>query len=218
VKNPSADRILRLFLVRHGQTDWNKIRRFQGQPGIGLNETGKAQAEALASALRKEPIQVIYSSPLARGIETANAINRYHQVPIEQREGLMEMDLGDFEGLRSAVVMEEHPDFFKAWSEDPASVRMPNGESLGEVQERAWAVVEEIAGAHPEGSVVLCGHHFVNLTILCKIVGLELTHFRRLRQAPGALNIIERGDGRYSLVCINDTCHLKAIDGSGRDG
>ncbi len=211
MRDPLDEKVLRVFLVRHGQTDWNKIHRFQGQPGVRLNKTGRAQAEALALSLREEALTVIYSSPLARAVETAEAINRYQGVPIERRDGLMEMNLGDFEGFQSTLLREEHPEFFDSWSKDPASVRMPHGETLLEVQQRAWAVVEEIAGAHAEGSVLLCGHHFVNLTILCKVVGLDLNHFRRLRQAPGAINIIERGGGRYSLVCINDTCHLKAI-------
>jgi broad specificity phosphatase PhoE len=122
------------------------------------------------------------------------------------------MDLGDFEGLQLEDLARERPDFLKQWSEDPASVRMPNGEALQEVQERAWAVVEEIAGACSGGSVLLCAHNFVNLTILCKILGLGPTHFRGLRQALGAMNIIERNRGRYSLACINDTCHLRGID------
>jgi broad specificity phosphatase PhoE len=211
VRDPLNQTALRIILVRHGQTEWNRIHRFQGQPGVGLNETGRAQAEALAHALREEPLKAIYSSPLARAIETARAIKRYHGVTIEHRTGLMEMDLGDFEGLQSERLIKEHPDFFRAWSERPESVRMPNGETLSEVQGRACAVVEEIASAYPEGSVLLCGHHFVNLTILCKVVGLELTHFRRLRQVPGALSIIERRGGRYSLVRVNDTCHLQGI-------
>jgi len=147
-------------------------------------------------------------------METAKVINRYHQVSLEQSNRLMEMDLGDFEGLQLEDLMGEHPDFFKQWSEDPALVRMPNGETLQEVQERAWAVVEEIVRTCSGGSVLLCGHNFVNLTILCKILGLGLTHFRCLRQARGTINIIERDRGRYCLACINDTCHLKGIDRS----
>ncbi len=214
MRDPLNQTVLRIVLIRHGETEWNRIHRFQGQPGVGLNETGRAQAKALAQALREEPLKAIYSSPLARAIETVRAINRYHGVTLEQRTGLMEMDLGDFEGFQSERLMKEYPDFFRAWSEDPASVRMPNGETLPEVQARAWAVVEEIATAYTEGSVLLCGHHFVNLAILCKVVGLELTNFRRLRQVPGALSIIERGGGRYSLVRVNDTCHLQGIDRS----
>lgn len=214
VKGPFDKRLLRIVLVRHGETDWNRTRRFQGRHGPGLNRTGRAQAEALASTLREEPLKAIHSSPLARAMETAKVINRYHQVSLEQSNGLMEMDLGDFEGLQLEDLMKGYPDFFKQWSEDPALVRMPNGETLQEVQERAWALVEEIVRASSGGSVLLCGHNFVNVTILCKILGLGLTHFRRLRQARGTINIIERDRGRYSLVCINDTCHLKGIDRS----
>ena len=212
MKDPFNEMVLRIVLVRHGETDWNRARRFQGRHGPGLNKMGRAQAEALAFTLREEPLQAIHSSPLARAMETAKAINRYHKVSLEQSSGLMEMDLGDFEGLQSGDLTGKHPDFFKQWSEDPASVRMPNGETLQDVQERAWAVVEEIARACSGGSVLLCAHNFVNLTILCKILGLGPTHFRCLRQDLGAMNIIERNRGRYSLVCINDTCHLKGID------
>jgi len=208
---PVKETVLRIVQVRHGETDWNRSRRFQGQGDVALNETGRAQAEALALTLREEPIKAVYSSPITRAIETARAINRYHQVSLEQRDGLMEMDLGDFEGLYPRDFMTEQPEFLRKWLEDPASVRMPNGETLQEVQTRAWVVVEEIAKTHHEGSVLLCGHNFVNLTILCKILGLEITCFRRLHQSLGAINIIERSRGLYSLVCINDICHLKGI-------
>jgi len=210
--DPDRNTILRIVLVRHGETDWNRSRRFQGQNDVELNEMGRTQAEALALTLRDEPLKAIYSSPVTRAIETATAINRYHQISLEQRDGLMEMHLGDFEGLYPRDLMNEQLEFLRKWSEDPAYVRMPNGETLHEVQERAWLVVEEIAGTHHEGSVLLCGHNFVNLTILCKILGLEITHFRRLRQGLAAVNIIERSGDLYSLVCVNDTCHLKGID------
>jgi len=210
---PVKETVLRIVQVRHGETDWNRNRRFQGQSDVALNETGRAQAAALALTLKDEPLKAIYSSPTTRAIETARAINRYHQASLEQRDGLMEMDLGDFEGLQSKDLMNEQPEFLRKWMEDPATVRMPNGETLHEVQTRAWAVVEEITKTHYEGSVLLCGHNFVNLTILCKILGLEITHFRHLRQSLGAINIIERSRGLYCLVRINDTCHLKGIDG-----
>lgn len=211
--DPGKETVLRIVQVRHGETDWNRNKRFQGQSNVALNERGRAQAEALALALREEPIKAVYSSPTTRAVETARVINRYHGAPLEQRDGLMEMDLGDFEGLQAQDLMNEQPEFLRRWLEDPTTVRMPNGESLQEVQTRAWAVVEEIAETHHEGSVLLCGHNFVNLTILCKILGLEITHFRRLRQSLGAINIIEKSRGLYSLVCINDTCHLEGIDG-----
>jgi broad specificity phosphatase PhoE len=133
-------------------------------------------------------------------------------VSLEQRDELKEMNVGDFEGLRLRDLASDHSQFFRKWFEDAASVRMPNGENLQEVQERAWAVVEEIAETHNDGSVLLCAHNFVNIMILCKILGVEIAHFRRIGQSVGALNIIERVRGFYSLTCTNDTCHLKGID------
>lgn len=212
MEEPAKEKVLRIVLVRHGETDWNKINKFQGQSDVGLNEKGIAQAEALASALKEELLKAIFSSPIARAIETAKIINCYHNLTIEQRDGLKEMNIGDFEGLQPRDLVNDHPLFFRKWFEDPASVRMPNGETLKEVQDRAWAVLEEIEETYTEGSVLLCSHNFVNLMLLCKILGLEINHFRRLRQSVGALSIIERIRGRYSLVCINDTCHLKGID------
>jgi len=211
MEDPIKETVLRILLVRHGETDWNRIKRFQGRSDVELNKRGRAQAKALALTLREEPLKAIYSSPITRAIETAKAINRYHQASLEQRDGLMEMDLGDFEGLHPRDLRNEQSEFLRKWLEDPASVRMPNGETLQEVQERAWAVVQEVTKTYHHGSVLLCSHNFVNLTILCKILGLEITHLRRLHQSVGAMNIIEMNRGQYSLICLNDTCHLKGI-------
>ena len=209
---PFKEKVLRIVLVRHGETDWNKSKKFQGQRNIGLNEKGRAQAEALASALKEEPLKVIYSSPIARAVETAEIINRYHNVSLEQRDGLKEMNVGDFEGLQLKDLAGDYSQFFQEWLEDAVLVRMPNGETLQEVQERAWSVLEEVVDAYNEGSVLLCAHNFVNQMVLCKILGVKIAHFRRIRQTLAAINIIERIQGVYSLTCTNDTCHLKGID------
>lgn len=211
MKAPVEETILRIVLIRHGETNWNRNHRFQGRSDIELNEKGRSQAAALALTLRNESLKAIYASPITRAVETAKIINNYHQVPIEQRDGLMEMDLGDFDGIYYNDFMKEQPEFLKKWMKDPASVRMSNGESLQEVQERAWGVVEEIAETYYEGSVLLCGHNFVNIMILCKVLGLEINHFRRLRQSLGSINIIEKIRGQYFIICLNDTCHLKSL-------
>jgi probable phosphoglycerate mutase len=205
--------VLRILLVRHGETDWNKAGRFQGRTDVGLNEQGRAQAKALGVALRQEPLKAIYSSPISRAVETARAINRYHKVRLVRHDGLMEMDLGDFEGYLGSDLNKEHPEFLRKWREDPSSVRMPHGEALEEVQERAWAVVQEISATHHEGGVLLCAHNFVIRTILCKILGMPMSDFRRFRLSVGSISIIELSGGRYSVVCINDTCHLEGIVG-----
>jgi broad specificity phosphatase PhoE len=213
LKKPFSESSLRIFLIRHGETEWNRLRRFQGQTDIDLNERGRVQVDSIALALKDIHLEAIYSSPLRRAMETAMAINRYHQLDIEKREGLMEMNIGEFEGLDPNLLREKETEFLRLWLKEPSSLRMPKGESLIEVQERAWKVIEEIVETHPFGSVVVCGHNFVNITIICRVLGLELDLFRRIRQSTGAINIIERSRGQFSIISLNDTCHLKDIDG-----
>ena len=118
----------RILLIRHGETEWNRIRRFQGRSDLPLNQEGREQAHALALALKGESITAIYSSPLTRAMETARLIRVFHpSVPLFEEEGLVEMDLGEFEGMEGHRWAEQYSDFRKAWQEDPASVKMPGG-------------------------------------------------------------------------------------------
>src|SRR5512135_1407354 len=107
--NPPCTRI---FLVRHGETDWNRTRRFQGRSDLPLNQKGRDQAHALALALKEEPLAAIYSSPLARAMETANVIKVFHPLaPLFAEQRLLEMNLGDLEGMEGARWAEQYPDF-----------------------------------------------------------------------------------------------------------
>jgi broad specificity phosphatase PhoE len=129
---------MKLILVRHGQTLWNREKRIQGVTDIELSNRGKAQADCLARSLRDEKIDSIVSSPLKRAIQTAEAINRFHHLPIEPEEDLMELNMGDFEGIAFSEMIKDHGDFLTRRIEDPGSVVMPGagGESLADLQER----------------------------------------------------------------------------------
>ncbi|MBW1690105.1 MAG: hypothetical protein DRG87_01890 [Deltaproteobacteria bacterium] len=196
---------IRILLVRHGETDWNKVRRFQGRSDVPLNRTGRNQAHALALALRHEPIAAIYSSPLLRALETAQIIKAFHaSAPLFQAEGLAEMDLGDFEGMPAQQWAEEYPDFRKAWLETPLSVTMPGGESLQEVQARAMDTLERITTrSSPESTLLLCSHSFVNRTILCHALNLSLDRFREVQQETSALNILYKCAERWHAEAVN---------------
>ena len=168
---------VRIILVRHGETEWNRTHRFQGRSNVPLNEKGKKQARALALALKDEPLSAIYSSPLLRAMETANFIKVFHpSVPLFGEPGLVEMDLGDFEGLEAQHWATKYPDFLKTWQEHPASVKMPGGENLSEVQVRALDALERITRFHPpESTLLLCCHNFVKIYSAgghnCRILG-----------------------------------------------
>ena len=201
---------LKILLVRHGETSWNLAGRFQGRSDVPLNAKGKEQANALARALKGETLTAIYCSPLSRAKETACLIKAFHaSVPLYEEEGLMEMDLGEFEGIEGPRWAAQYAEFRTAWKQNPASVRMPGGESLHEVQARAMCALERITGSYPpESTLVLCSHNFVILTILCHALEIPLDRFRELRQGTAALNVLYKQGQRLRAEVVNDRSHL----------
>lgn len=210
--NSAKSSAIRIFLIRHGETDWNMNHQFQGRIDVPLNQKGRRQAQALALALKNEPLTAIYSSPLVRAMETARLIKVFHpSITISKEAGLIEMDLGQFDGMEAQNWAEQYQDFLKIWKEAPASVKMPGGESLQEVQRRAIDTLERITKIHPAGSTLLISsHNFVNLTILCYAFGKSLDRFRELRQDTAALNVLykEQG-GRLRAEVVNERDHLQ---------
>ncbi len=208
----------RILLVRHAETNWNRTRRFQGRSDLPLNQKGRDQAHALALALKEEPITAIYSSPLARAMETAHIVKVFHPLaPLFAEPGLLEMNLGDLEGMEGSRWAEQYPDFRKSWLENPESVSMPGGESLREVQDRAVEALLRIVAIHPPGStLLLCSHSFVNLTLLCHGLQIPLSRIRELRQQTAALNILYQQGPRLWTGVVNERSHLEkhgAADG-----
>jgi broad specificity phosphatase PhoE len=201
---------MRIYLVRHGETEWNKVRRFQGRSNLPLNQEGRKQVRALALALKNIPLMAIYTSPLIRTLETARLIKAFHpSTPIFEDNDLIEMDLGEFDGMKVKDWAEQYPDFRKAWNENPASVRMPGGESLKEVQDRAKKTLERIAGIYPpDTTILISSHNFVNLTILCDILKIPLNRFRDLRQENAAFNVIYKKEDRFYAELVNERSHL----------
>ncbi len=205
---PSGTRII---LIRHGETEWNRLHRFQGRSDLPLNPKGNNQARSLALALKSETITAIYSSPLERAIETARHIHRFHHsAPLIKESGLMEMDLGDFEGMEAQRWAAQHLDFRKTWEKNPAAMAMPGGESLKEVQQRAIDSLERITAPYDSGSTLLiCSHNFVIVSLLCFASKTSLDQFREMRQDTAALNIIYKHGTDFQVEKVNDCMHLQ---------
>jgi phosphoserine phosphatase len=200
----------RILLIRHGETDWNRIHRFQGRSDLPLNKKGREQARAVAMALRHESIMAVYTSPLVRAIETARLITMSHpSTPVVEEAGLIEMDLGDFDGMEARQWAAQFRDFRKTWQENPASLKMPGGESLKDVQTRAINTLEQIITMYPPGStLVICSHNFVNLTLLCHALELSLNRFRELHQDTAAISVLYKHGSRLWAEVVNDRSHL----------
>ena len=209
---PSNAEMTRFILVRHGQTEWNRVERFRGRADVPLNNTGLAQAEAtgrrIAAAWRPA---AVYSSPLSRATQTAAAVARHFDQEVQALSDLVDIDYGRWQGLTPLEAHEQWPEMVDAWYAAPHTAQIPGGESLPEVRARVLSAVRELAARHQGQTVVLVGHTVVNRAILLAILGLGSDRFWRLRQEPCAINVFEAGNSDFTLVTLNDTCHLLAV-------
>ncbi|HIC93267.1 MAG TPA: histidine phosphatase family protein [Anaerolineae bacterium] len=200
----------RVILVRHGQTEWNRVERFRGRVDLALNQTGLAQAHALAERLADWPIAALYSSPLRRAIQTAQPVAERLGLPVQLLPGIVDINYGDWQAKTPAQVAEAYPDLYRRWLEEPHLVRFPHGESLDEVRDRAMAALREVVARHRGQVVLLVAHQVVNRVLVCAMLGLDNSHFWRIRQDNGCINVFDHQDGLFTAVLINDTCHLGA--------
>lgn len=201
---------MRLFLVRHGETEPNRLNLALGRDDVPLNERGLWQAERVGRALAREPLAAVYSSPLRRTLDTANAVASHHDLPVQIEQGLIEMEIGEADGLTLAEVGSRFPGLLKAWvSDEGPNQPMPGGERLVDVQERAWTTVQELAVRHADETVAAVTHNFVILSVLVRALGIGLAQFRRLRHSVAAVSVVDFLPSRVLLVRMNDTCHLE---------
>ena len=199
-----------LILARHGETEWNVEEIFRGRIDIKLNETGVRQAELLAQYLGGVKIDAVYSSPLRRALNTAEAIARYHQLEVKITPGLIDCDFGQWQGLRLQEVKDRYQELYAEWANSPHLVKIPDGESLEEVRERALGVVNEVIAKY-KGAVVLVSHRVVNKVLICALLGLDNSHFWNIRQDNCGTTTFAYENGRFILTKHNDTSYLRPL-------
>ena len=200
-----------ILLVRHGQTEWNRVVRFRGRTDLGLDQVGWTQARALARRLANWPIKAIYTSPLRRARQTAEPLARQLGLSIQPTEGLLDIDYGRWQGRTPEEVAQAEPRLYQLWLEEPQRVQIPGGESLSLVQQRVRLTMEEVVARHPDEMVLLIGHQVVNKVLICTLLGLDLASFWRIGQDTACLNRFRYHDGLYDVLLLNDTCHLAGL-------
>jgi len=203
---------MNLILVRHGETEWNRAGRCQGIADIELNENGRKQVGELAESLKDHNISAIYSSDLKRAIETAWAIAEHHGLTINIDPDLREMNQGELEGLSFPKIREDYSHILKNWRESPETLRIPGGESLKELEDRALKVFNKVHKRHPGQTVVVVSHNLTITTMLCKITGVGLKGFLNFNLQAACKNVIKYSDGVFEVDVINDVSHLTPID------
>jgi broad specificity phosphatase PhoE len=203
---------MRLLLIRHGETLWNREEIFRGQIEVPLNETGFSQARHIARLLQEVPLDAVYSSPLGRALETARIIAEPHGLSVISEPGLIDLDYGSWQGLSHQQVRERFPDLYQVWLTAPHKVRFPNGESLDDVSSRSLDTVKRLAAVHRDHNVVAVTHRVVIKLLICAILGLGSSGFWAIRQDTCAINVIEHDEQHgFMIYRLNDTCHLRPL-------
>jgi broad specificity phosphatase PhoE len=200
-----------IYLVRHGQTAWNKEEIFRGRTDVPLDETGLKQAELAAEYFKGMEIHGIYSSPLARAWQTAEKIAQFHSLRVQALEGIIDLSFGNWEGHPHEEIKTIDPETYRQWRDEPHLARLPGGESLDEVRIRSMAALEEVIQKHPGKTLVLVSHRVINKVLICGILGIENSHFWQIGQDTTAINLIQYRNGKYILSILNETCHLKRL-------
>jgi len=220
----------RLLLVRHGETQWNREKRFQGWNDIPLNETGRQQSQKAGEFLKDVKIDFAFSSPMLRPKETAEIIVRclsgsaisaspegrhrknHPQLQLQLSEGLREISHGLWEGKLEAEIEKGFPGQLEQWKTAPATVQMPEGENLQQVWERGMAAWNEIVKSAPPNSIgLVVAHDAINKAVLCQLFGLYPEHFWKFKQGNCAVTVIDypKGlKGKPVLETHNITTHI----------
>lgn len=184
-----------LIFVRHGETDWNRERRVQGSQGASINEAGREQARGLARLLWEVPLQAVYSSTLARAVETASYVAGPHSLGVVTDPRLNEIHHGEWEGMAESDLPDL--DRYLRWREDPTSVALPGAEPLEAVHERAVAAMRDIMAKHREGDglVAVVSHQVVLAILKCYILDRPWSDLRRHALSVASYEVVTAGEG-----------------------
>jgi alpha-ribazole phosphatase len=200
---------MNLYMVRHGQTDASRENRFSGSSDPPLTMVGHAMAQAFAQAYASLKWDAIYTSPMLRTRQTADALCRLTGAQAALEDGLKEIDYGEWEGLRHDEVKERWPQAFEYWAHDVASRGTPGGETAFHVAARAMRVVEGIRSRHERGNVLLVSHKATLRVITCALLGLDVRLFReRIAQPVAAVTMFVLTNRTAQLTILGDRSHL----------
>jgi alpha-ribazole phosphatase len=190
--------VTELHLIRHGETEWNRLGRYQGQIDVPLSDGGRDQAAALAEILRVVPLRVIYSSDLRRARQTAEAVARTTGAPVREDGRLREIRLGRWEGLTLDEIRSQDGQALEAFRRDPATARAPEGESVSEVQRRVLEALDDILRAFPEGPVAIVSHGLALAALKVSLLGQELETVWQREPANAAVEVFQTSPGIHT--------------------
>jgi broad specificity phosphatase PhoE len=201
-----------MYLIRHGATANNDARpvRLQGRrTDPGLSEQGRDQAERTGRFLSRCPIDAVYSSPLRRARETAEAIARAHGLTVEIVDELIEVDVGDWEGRPWDEIERTDPEAYRLFMTDASVHPYLGGENLTTVRERSLPALMRLMAENPGRTIVAVAHNVVNRTCLAHWLGMPTRQYRSIPQDNCGVNLLRHRGGKVKLVTLNAVEHLR---------
>ncbi len=202
---------MKLLLVRHGQTDWNINRRFQGQNDVPLNEVGRQQATALVNRLSREHIDVLFASDLQRAHETARIIAAQQACEIRLDARLREINFGAWEGLTYDEIKHNDPAVLAAREADIFTTAAPDGETLNQLTSRVESVLNDLRTQYADQTILMVAHGGPLQILLCLALNLSPSKYWQFHLATASLSEIAFYPAGAIINLMNDTCHLSSL-------
>lgn len=197
-----------ILLVRHGQTNANATGFYMGWSDEDLNELGYTQARRLSARFASMPIASIYTSPLRRAYTTAAILAEPHKLGLTVLDDLIEIQLGDWQGLHMDEIKKRWPKLWQQSRTDPSELTMPNGESYMQVTERAVQALKMVAEANRGKQAAIVTHEVIVKVLIAHVLGVSNSIYRRIEVDNASLSLI-RVNNNPQLIKLNDTLHLE---------
>ena len=202
-----------IIIIRHGETEWNKIGRFQGHSDVPLSAEGRAQAAMLGENLAVDHVDMIYASDLTRAMETAAPLAQRFGLEVISDPQLRELNFGAWEGRNFNDVNAENPNAMKNFYTDPEQADIPESEPFPEFQRRIAGRVREIVAQERGKRIVIVSHGASIRILLADLLSMPIRSIWHLSQLNTAVNKIRFEDDGFAVVTLmNDTSHLRAGD------
>ena len=201
--------MIRILLVRHGETEMNRVGRFQGHTDAELGEKGIAQAEKLRNCLAAEKIDAVYSSDLKRASVTAEIIASRHRKKVITCPKLREIKYGDLEGMVYADIQRRYPEIAEFFTGNIPLLKFPGGESVAQFKKRIERFLDRLKSLNSDQTILIVAHGGTIRLIICSLLGIDLKHWRQIQLDNASLSIVTIYPQVTVLSRLNDTSHLK---------
>jgi len=198
-----------IYLFRHGEVVLADTGRFIGHLDVPLSPRGERQSAAQAARLSTIDVAAVFASDLERARRTGEIIGAPHRLKPTVVPALREMAMGRWEGLTAAEIKQREPERFAEWMSSIGEFPFPDGESIPDLEARAWPVFESLAAAHTGRAIVVVAHGGTNRTLICRALGLPRGRLLALGQGYGALTVLERIGETWRLRHLNELPMLR---------